>query len=49
MADIQKKPDDTAVYKNDAYGEPFYKFTIDSLPVAVVTVNADFRITGLNP
>ena len=49
MSDIDKKADSAAVCKNDAYGETFYKFTIDSLPVAVVTVNADFRITGFNP
>jgi PAS domain S-box-containing protein len=27
----------------------FYRFVIDSLPVAVVTVSADLRITGFNP
>ncbi|MFC1580441.1 ATP-binding protein [Thermodesulfobacteriota bacterium] len=27
----------------------FYKFIIDSLPTAVITVNADLQITGFNP
>jgi two-component system phosphate regulon sensor histidine kinase PhoR len=27
----------------------FYKFIIDSLPTAVITVNADLEITGFNP
>jgi len=27
----------------------FYKFIIDSLPIAILTVNADFNITGFNP
>ncbi|MBW2622436.1 MAG: PAS domain-containing sensor histidine kinase [Deltaproteobacteria bacterium] len=27
----------------------FYRFIIDSLPVAVLTVNADLKITGFNP
>jgi PAS domain S-box-containing protein len=29
--------------------ESFYRFVIDSLPIAVVTVNSDLRITGFNP
>ena len=27
----------------------FYRFVIDSLPTAVLTVNSDFRISGFNP
>jgi PAS domain S-box-containing protein len=27
----------------------FYKFVLDSVPVAILTVNADLRITGFNP
>ncbi|MBW1781829.1 MAG: PAS domain-containing sensor histidine kinase [Deltaproteobacteria bacterium] len=27
----------------------FYKFLIKSLPIAILTVNADFKITGFNP
>ena len=48
----------TSVYKN--FGKikdrssvgtdlAFYKFVIQSLPVAVVTVNAELQITNFNP
>ncbi len=49
MGNIDKEPDGTAVNKRDGYDLVFYKFIIDSLPVAVFTVNAEFKITGFNP
>ena len=49
MGNIDKEPDGTAVNKKDGYDLVFYKFIIDSLPVAVFTVNAEFKITGFNP
>jgi PAS domain S-box-containing protein len=48
MADIDKEPDGDAVNKKDSYDLAFYKFIIDSLPIAVFTVNAEFKITGFN-
>jgi two-component system phosphate regulon sensor histidine kinase PhoR len=33
----------------DIAGPSFYRFVIDSLPTAVLTVNADLKITGFNP
>ena len=33
----------------DVHDLGFYRFVIDSLPTAVLTVNADFKITGFNP
>ncbi|MCJ7684685.1 MAG: PAS domain-containing protein, partial [Desulfobacteraceae bacterium] len=49
MGDIDKEPDGAAVNKRDGYDLAFYKFIIDSLPIAVFTVNAEFKITGFNP
>ena len=33
----------------DVHDLTFYKFAIESLPVAVMTVDPDLRITGFNP
>ncbi len=33
----------------DFHDVAFYRFVIDSLPTAVLTVNADLKITGFNP
>jgi PAS domain S-box-containing protein len=49
MAHVDKRQNGVAVDKNEGYDLAFYKFIIDSLPVAVLTVNADFKITGFNP
>jgi len=40
-----------AVNKKEKYSSDltFYRFIIDSLPSAVLTVNADMKITGFNP
>jgi PAS domain-containing protein len=35
--------------KKDFHNIAFYRFIIDSLPTAVLTVNADLEITGFNP
>jgi two-component system phosphate regulon sensor histidine kinase PhoR len=35
--------------KDDMQTLAFYKFVLDSAPVAILTVNADLRITGFNP
>ena len=48
MADIDKEPDGTAVKKKNSYDLAFYKFIIESLPIAVFTVSAEFKITGFN-
>ncbi len=45
MENIIKEPE-----KNGKFQElDFYRFVIDSLPSAVVTVNSDRKITGFNP
>ncbi|MEJ2025830.1 MAG: PAS domain S-box protein, partial [Deltaproteobacteria bacterium] len=49
MVNMHKKLNPAEVYKKADFGEPFYKFIIENIPVAIVTVNADFRITGFNP
>jgi len=38
-----------AANEADAQELTFYKFVINSLPTAVLTVNADLKITGFNP
>ncbi len=35
--------------RDDVQTLTFYKFILDSVPVAILTVNADLRITGFNP
>ena len=35
--------------RDDMQTLAFYKFVLDSAPVAILTVNADLRITGFNP
>jgi two-component system phosphate regulon sensor histidine kinase PhoR len=35
--------------REDVYDLSFYRFVIDSLPTAVLTVNGDLKITGFNP
>jgi two-component system, OmpR family, phosphate regulon sensor histidine kinase PhoR len=49
MVDIDKKADGRAAGGKEEYDLAFFKFIIDSLPVAVLTVNAAFEITGFNP
>lgn len=35
--------------EDESAHQVYYKFIIDSLPIAVVTMDSDFRITGFNP
>ena len=45
--------DNTPMQLSEMYGNGhdlnFHRFLMNSLPIAVVTVNADFKITGFNP
>jgi len=48
--DLIKKDSDTAeANKRIAHDMSFYKFVIHSIPTAVLTVDADLKITGFNP
>ena len=49
MIDTAKDLDMTTGDNNDLRDVAFYRFVIDSLPAAVLTVNADLKITGMNP
>ena len=49
MEDIEKNPLQMKKMDSNSHDLDFYKFVINSLPVAVLTVNADFKITGFNP
>ncbi len=49
MGSVVKESDASRGNKEDIHALTFYRFVIDSLPTAVLTVNADFKITGFNP
>ena len=49
MAGIAKDSDVAKGNNEDVHDLMFYRFVIDSLPTAVLTVNADFKISGFNP
>lgn len=49
MGNIAKDSNMTAGDNKDFHDVAFYRFVIDSLPTAVLTVNADLKITGFNP
>ncbi len=49
MNGITKGSKEAMGNNEDVQGLSFYRFVIDSLPTAVLTVNADLRITGFNP
>jgi len=49
MDDIVKDLDITTGNNKDRQDLMFYRFIIDSIPSAVLTVNADLKITGFNP
>ena len=49
MAKTGKKSVKAAGNEADAQKLNFYKFVINSLPTAVLTVDADLKITGFNP
>lgn len=46
--EIKKKPQQVKEMDSNGHDLNFYRFVINSLPVAVVTVNAEFKITGFN-
>jgi PAS domain S-box-containing protein len=46
---IEKNPQQVKEIDSNGYDLEFYRFAINSLPVAVLTVNAEFKITGFNP
>lgn len=49
MGNIIKDSNMTPEDKQDFQNVSFYRFVIDSLPTAVLTVNSDRKITGFNP
>ena len=49
MGSVVKESDAARGNRVDIHNLTFYRFVIDSLPTAVLTVNADFKITGFNP
>ncbi len=49
MGNIAKDSNITTGDNKDFHDIVFYRFVIDSLPTAVLTVNADRKITGFNP
>ncbi len=49
MGNIAKDSNMTTGNNKDSQDLIFYRFVIDSLPSAVLTVNADLKITGFNP
>ncbi|OEU46712.1 MAG: hypothetical protein BBJ60_08680 [Desulfobacterales bacterium S7086C20] len=49
MNGIAKGSNETKGNNGDMHDLSFYRFVIDSLPTAVLTVSADLRITGFNP
>lgn len=49
MGNIAKDSNMTIGHNKDSQDLIFYRFVIDSLPSAVLTVNADLKITGFNP
>ncbi|MDY7037420.1 MAG: PAS domain-containing protein [Thermodesulfobacteriota bacterium] len=49
MGGIVKDSDVAKANNGDVHDLMFYRFVIDSLPTAVLTVNSDFKIRGFNP
>jgi len=49
MGSVAEDSDATRGHKEDVHDLIFYRFVVDSLPTAVLTVNGDFRVTGFNP
>lgn len=49
MNDIAEGPDMTTGDNEDFHNIVFYRFVIDSLPTAVLTVDGNLKITGFNP
>ena len=46
--EIEKNPQQVKEMDSNGHDLNFYRFVINSLPIAVVTVNAEFKITGFN-
>jgi len=48
---VDRSPGDVMFgsHEEECAHQVFYKFIIDSLPLAVVTMDSEFRITGFNP
>jgi PAS domain S-box-containing protein len=48
---VDRSPDDVLFgsHEEECAHQVYYKFIIDSLPLAVVTMDSEFRITGFNP
>ncbi len=49
MGNILEEKNTSGSDRDDLQTLTFYKFVLDSVPVAILTVNADLRITGFNP
>jgi len=49
MGNVSENLKITAGDKKDFQDVAFYRFVIDSLPTAVLTVNGDLKISGFNP
>jgi len=49
MGSVVREGDAARGNKKDLHDLTFYRFAIDSLPTAVVMVDADFKIIGFNP
>jgi len=47
--EIEKGPQQVKEIKSNGHDLNFYRFVINSLPIAVATVNSEFKITGFNP
>ena len=46
--EIEKGPQQVKEIKSNGHDLNFYRFVINSLPIAVATVNSEFKITGFN-
>ena len=47
--EIEKSPRQVKEMDSNGHDLNFYRFVINSLPIAVATVNSEFKITGFNP
>ena len=47
--EIEKGPRQVKEMDSNGHDLNFYGFVINSLPIAVITVNSEFKITGFNP
>jgi len=49
VASVAKESDASRRNREGVHDLTFCRFVIDSLPTAVLTVNAELKITGINP